>query len=198
VSADGRSIGWIQPYQYPSCTVFPFYSCIYLTNYAAAVQRLGEAKSDRRGGGVITAGWYRNQLLIEEEPEDAANEDADFICTAADDGDCTQTVAADPTRALSAPATSPDGRYLAVVSEPKPLPDANQTFKGRIEIYNPATGRRVRVLNQGTGDDTPMFSPDGKRVAFQRGDDVLSVSVRGGRTKLVKRDLRVTGPSWSR
>lgn len=198
VSPDGRSVGWIQPYQYPSCTSFPYFSCIYLTNYAAAVQRLGETKSDRKGGGVITAGWYRNQLLISEEPDDAANEDADFICIADDDGDCTQTVASDPTRALSSPMVSPNGRYLAVVSEPKPLPNADQRFKGRIEIWNPANARRIRVLNRGTGDDTPMFSPDSKRVAFQRGEDVLSMSVRGGKAKLVKRKLRVTGPSWSK
>lgn len=199
VSADGRSIGWIQSYQVPICTSFPSFFCLNYTYYAAAVQRRGETKSDLKGSDVVSAGWYRNQLLRAEEPEDAANEDADFICIAAeDDGDCTRTVAADPTRALSSPAASPDGRYLAVVSEPKPLPNANQTSKGRIEIYNPANGRRIRILNGGTSDETPMFSPDSKRVAFQRGDDVFSQSVRGGGARLIKRDLKVTGPSWSR
>lgn len=199
LSADGRSAGWIQSYTVPSCTVFPYYSCIQLTYFAAAVQRLGEDKSDLKGSSVFSAGWYRNKLIVPDEPEDDANEDADFICEADnDDGDCTRTIAADLTRAFSSPTTSPDGRYLAVVSEPKPLPNANQKFEGRLEIWNPATGRRVRVLNQGTKDDSPMFSPDGKRVAFQRGDDVLSMSVRGGRAKLIKRNFTLSGPAWAK
>lgn len=200
ISGDGRSAGWVQSYQVPICTSYPYFSCVQFTYYAAAVQRTGDEKSRLIGSGVSTAGWWRNRLVITDDPAEDANEGADVVCVVEDEkkDQCSRTIAADPTRALSSPATSPDGRYLAVVSEPKPLPEADQKLRGRIEIWSPATGRRLRILNESTEDTTPMFSPDGKRVAFQRGDDVFSVPTRGGRPTLISRDLTVTAPSWSR
>lgn len=70
-------------------------------------------------------------------------------------------------------------------------------YEGRIEIFNAANGRHLRNLTTAKKDDTPIFSPNGKSVAFNRGDDVISLSVRGGKPRLIKRDLTLTGPSWA-
>jgi Tol biopolymer transport system component len=198
VSPNGRDVAWAatvnttQARYDPWSGTIQLYPVIYDYLYR---QGLADPKAAAHGGDTSTFGWYRGELIGQESPEEG---EADFICVVDAEGDCTRTLVTDPTRAYSSPATSPDGRYLAVVSEPVPPEDGDMDFQGRIEIWNPATGRKVRDLTQGTKDDTPIFSPDGKRVAYNSGDDVLVRSVRGGKARLIKRDLELTGPSWAK
>lgn len=105
-------------------------------------------------------------------------------------------MARDPTRALSQFSTSPDGRTLAVISEPATGENGDQKFRGRIELWNPVNGKRLRNVTTGDRDKNPVFSPDGKQVAFNRGSDVLVVPVPGGKPKLIARSVELTGPSW--
>ena len=89
------------------------------------------------------------------------------ICLLATNTDfqCERDVAQDPVNDLSAPAVSPDGRFLAVAQSPA---DQNRGI-GPIVLYNVATGQPVRALTTGAGDGLPTFSPDGRRIAFNRG-----------------------------
>lgn len=197
VSPNGRSVSWFARVNSQQCfTDFNFnYICTPVTYTYLYSQGLSEREADSHGQPSSTAGWYRGQLVAQAELEEG---NADYICVIDDDGDCTRTLAQDPARAYSSPATSPDGRYLAVVSEPVPPENGDMDFEGRIEIWNAGNGRKVRNLTEGTKDDTPIFSPDGKTVAFQRGKDIMTRAVKGGRPKLVKRGATLTGPSWTR
>ena len=103
---------------------------------------------------------------------------------------------------------SPDGRLLAV-SEDHFAEDAN-----RIAIYSLRTGRFVRELARGSRVQRPVFSPDGRWVAFRRwnavrstdGWDVdqqyaalLRVPTRGGRVRTIIPERRGVGPAtWGR
>jgi Tol biopolymer transport system component len=106
-------------------------------------------------------------------------------------------VATDPQgRTLSNPAASPDGRYLVAVAEPW-IDDSNftQAFRGAIALFNPATGEFLRDLTTAHADGTPVFSPDGKQVAFTRGEDLYVVKVAGaGKPKLLRHGVR--DPTW--
>ena len=197
VSPNGRDVAWFARVDSQQCfTDFNFnYVCTPVTYTYLYSQGLSDGESEAHGKPSTTAGWYRAQLVAQTEPEEG---NADYICVIDEDGDCTRTLAQDPARAYSSPSTSPDGRYLAVVSEPVPPEQGDMDFQGRIEIWNAANGRKVRDLTQGTKDDTPIFSPDGKSVAFQRGRDIMARSVKGGRPKLIKRGAELTGPSWTR
>ena len=69
----------------------------------------------------------------------------------------------------SAPTFSPDGRYLAYVS------DEN----GANEVYvqsHPGPGSRWLISADG-GDD-PVWSPDGRELLYRRGDALISVRVQ--------------------
>ena len=82
------------------------------------------------------------------------------------------------------------------VAEPW-LDDSNftQTFRGAIALFDPATSAFVRDLTTAHADGTPAFSPDGKQVAFTRGDDLYVVAVSGpGTPKLLRH--RVRDPTW--
>ena len=105
-------------------------------------------------------------------------------------------MASDPQqRTLSNPAASPDGRYLACVAEPfSAAPGFTRSFRGAIALFDPATGGFLRDLTTAHADGTPAFSPDGKQVAFTRGEDLYVVPVAGGRAKLLRHGVR--DPTW--
>ena len=109
---------------------------------------------------------------------------------------CERMVASDPQqRTLSNPAASPDGRYLVAVAEPfVDDPSFTQTFRGAIALFDPATGELLRDLTTAHADGTPAFSPDGKQVAFTRGEDLYVVRVAGGRARLLRHGVR--DPTW--
>ena len=83
-------------------------------------------------------------------------------------------------RTLSNPAASPDGRFLAAVAEPwVDSSSFTPTFRGAIALFDPATGGFLRDLTSAHADGTPAFSPDGRQVAFTRGEDLYVVAVAG-------------------
>ena len=84
-------------------------------------------------------------------------------------------MARDPVNDLSAPAVSPDGRLLAVARSPS----EQNAGVGPIVLYDLASGQPVRTLTTGTGDGLPNFSPDGSRLAFNRGRDIYVIDVDG-------------------
>jgi dipeptidyl aminopeptidase/acylaminoacyl peptidase len=198
VSPDGATVAWFATLHTSQCLYNWFtggLDCLPVSYTYLYRQGRGYPEADSAGSRWGSAGWLRGELLVQDDPDEG---EADFICLIDAEDDCTRTLAQDPARAYSSPATSPDGRYLAVVSEPAPPENGDMDFQGRIEIFNAANGTRIRNLTSGTKDDTPIFSPDGKTVAFNRGKDLLTRSVKGGKPKLVKRDVELTGPSWAR
>ena len=64
---------------------------------------------------------------------------------------------------------SPDGSLVAVTRAPL------DGFSGDIAIYSAGTAQLVRVVSSGPNDGGPTWSPDGRSIAFSRGDGGLWV-----------------------
>jgi WD40 repeat protein len=80
----------------------------------------------------------------------------------------------DPAFDLHSPSVSPDGSLVAVVQAP-----VGGGTEGDIALYDLATGALVRVLTTGGGAAAPVFSPDGRRIAFDRGEAIWVTSATG-------------------
>ncbi len=89
------------------------------------------------------------------------------------DFQCERDVARDPTQDLFNPAFSPDGTLAAAVRSPSTTIGA-----GAIVIYDATTGAPVRQLVGGENTQ-PTWSPDGKRIAFERGGDLYVARAAG-------------------
>jgi hypothetical protein len=176
---------------------YPYYSPPIYGFVPFLFVRAGE-KADTVARSTTSTGWLRDRVMLPYPvPGDGARPDG--ICIAVPpgaDGVCERMVASDPQgRTLSEPAASPDGRYLAAVAEPwVDDSDYKQTFRGAIALFNPATGEFLRDLTTAHPDGDPVFSPDGKQVAFTRGEALYVVAVAGGKAKLLRRGVR--DPTW--
>ena len=88
------------------------------------------------------------------------------------------------TDAVSQPALSPDGRMLTFIRGP-------QTFRGPGQVYVKMlpSGSPVQLTHDDTTKMSPVFSPDGSRIAYTAGDsqsawDTWVVPVLGGEPRL--------------
>jgi hypothetical protein len=199
---DGRQVVYIRSvndiispgftYPYYSPPIYGFVPYLFVRDVAGD-------KAQTVARSTTSTGWLRDQVLLPYPvPGDGARPDG--ICAAAPpeaDEVCERMVASDPQgRTLSSPAASPDGRYLASVAEPwVDDPDFTQTFRGAIALFNPATGELLRDLTTAHADGKPVFSPDGKQVAFTRGEDLYVIPVAGRATpRLLRHGVR--DPTW--
>jgi WD40-like Beta Propeller Repeat len=199
---DGRQVAYIRSVNTiisPGYT-YPYYSPpIYGFVPFLFTRPISGDKGETVARSTSSTGWLRDQVVLPYPvPGDGARPDG--ICAAAQpeaDQVCERMVATDPQgRTLSNPAASPDGRYLVAVAEPW-VDDSNftQAFRGALALFNPATGEFLRDLTTAHADGAPVFSPDGKQVAFTRGEDLYVVKVAGaGKPKLLRHGVR--DPTW--
>lgn len=202
VRADGAAVAWTDlrtvpnpPRCYPNLSGGPI-TCDYVTGFRYVNDALYRSPGDARARTLPQAdafAWSRGMALVVESDDGSR---ATYVCTAGAEGECAVPVAQSATQALSQPSASPDGRRIAVVATPIPAEGADPATKGAIVIHDVRTGRR-KVLTRGRADSTPVFSPDGRRVAFNRDGGVWAVPVTGGRARLIAPRLTLTGPSWS-
>ncbi len=163
------------------------------------MRAVGADNSQTVARATTSAGWLRDRVLFPDAvPGDGARPEEICVLAAPGADDlCERAAAADPGgRTLSNPAASPDGRYLVAVAEPfSAEPNFNQRFVGSIALFNPATGELLRDLTTGHADGDPVFSPDGKQVAFTRDGGLYVVKISGaGKPKLLRRGVR--DPTW--
>ena len=102
------------------------------------------------------------------------------------------------------PAWSPDGRSLAVASEPM-LNPLSRRIQSEISVVDLASGASRRLLEQDAVQ--PAWSPDGRRIAFWglRGGmggsgarDIWTVAAAGGEAVEVTNDAHIDwNPAWS-
>jgi Tol biopolymer transport system component len=198
---DGKQVAYIRSvntiispgytYPYYSPPVYGFVPFLFVRAGAGG-------KSTTLGRDTTSTGWLRNEVLL-PYPVDGSGSRPDLICVVAPPGSgavCGRTVATDAHgRTLSNPAASPDGRSLVAVAEPFVAgPDYVQKFIGAIALFDPATGAFVRDLTTAHADGHPVFSPDGRQVAFTRDGALYVVPVAGGAPKLLRRGVR--DPTW--
>ena len=142
-----------------------------------------------RGGGGV--GFLGNGSLITsyfqlESDEGPAHHGICVVASpAAEDQECA-TVIKHP-ESLTGLAGSPDSRMIAAaVGDPEPATTAS------IRIFNAQTGAQVRRL-AGNGS-RPVFSPDGRQVAYAGGDGwIHTVSTKGGKSR---RLTKGHSPTW--
>lgn len=166
ISADGSQLLWV--------TDFLMFAGPAITNRIAAFDGSGEQDHDLAHGiaGFAPGGRVlcdvtgtANQLFV-GRPADLA---ADHCPTVVADA------SSDPNALFGErPHFSPDGKLVA-----DDLSDDNSITSKGIFLYDVATGAQRAQLT--TGDDTdPIFTPDGTRILFDRGNDIYSVPVAGG------------------
>jgi dipeptidyl aminopeptidase/acylaminoacyl peptidase len=105
-----------------------------------------------------------------------------------------------------APSWSPDGKFLAIAAEK--MPEADRTLYPADIYIVPAAGGEARRLTSVTGSETsPVYSPDGRSVAFLGFEDkgnahhttnLYVVPAAGGAPKQLgaKLDRGVSSPVW--
>ncbi len=110
----------------------------------------------------------------------------------------------------TSPVWSPDGSQLAFVSNRTEEPDKNQNTD--IYLIDARKGATMKQLTTWTGADSePVWSPDGKRIAYQRStagstflmydQPVLAViGKEGGEPQLLSKalDRPIRNPRWSK
>jgi Tol biopolymer transport system component len=88
-------------------------------------------------------------------------------------------------------AISPNGKRVAWVG----IDDAIER-PGQIVLFDARASKLAANLSTGSSDSGPVFSPDGKRVAFTRGSSIWTVPAKGGVAKRLV--ARGTQPAWGR
>lgn len=121
---------------------------------------------------TYTLGWGPdNQLLIGADPGGSAPRG---ICLLASDGSCARFPALDPAHELGQPALSPDGTTLAVIAE-----SSANSVSGSIDLYDFVSGQFQRHLTTGGSDESPVWSPDGTQIAFERAGAIDVIGAAG-------------------
>ena len=94
------------------------------------------------------------------------------------------------------PAWSPGGGRLAFVKSRFDPADPDVLRSMGVWVAD-ADGRRRRSVTRGLGESNPAWSPDGRRLAFVRGDGVYLSRWDGShRVRIVRRE-DPSAPSWS-
>jgi dipeptidyl aminopeptidase/acylaminoacyl peptidase len=118
--------------------------------------------------------WLAGRLLRDDNADEAPFEQRICLLASNTDFPCERLVAAEPGHELWDPAVSPDGSLVAVTRAPL------DGFSGDIAIYSAATAQLARVVSSGPSDSGPTWSPDGRSIAFARGDGGLWVASATG------------------
>ena len=133
--------------------------------------------------------WLGGRLLRDDAAEAAPFEQQICLLVSNTDFACERVVAGELGHELWDPAVSPDGSLVAATRAPL------DGFSGEIAIYSAASGQLVRVVSSGPSDSGPSWSPDGRSIAFARGERRVVGRVRHRRAGLRAAHPRLGHPA---
>ena len=204
LSADGSLVAWVE------LRINVVFNTIDFRRYVARFDGSGSRQVAASGGRPFVA-WgtssltLREGLTIETDAQQTGESVDSGLCTASPGSEQNGTCRGPGARQL---ALDPSGRHLrhpdvfgtrlvaTAYAYEAGEPDNAIQRPGSIVLFDTTTARPVRDLTSANGDSSPVFSPDGRRVAFERRGSVYTVPVSGGDLRRVLR--RGREPSWSR
>jgi Tol biopolymer transport system component len=204
LSADGRQVAWVE------LRINVAFNSIDYRRYVARSDGSAARQVAASGGRPFVA-WASPSLTLREGLTIAT--DGLQVGEAVDAGLCT----ASPASEQNGTCRGPGARQLAFDSSGRHLrhpdvfgshlvatayaynasgPDNAIQRPGSIVLFDTSTANPIRDLTTATTDSSPVFSPDGRRVAFQRRNAVFSVPIAGGPARRLI--IHAREPSWSR
>lgn len=206
IAPDGKRVAWVEQ------RVNVVFNTIDYRRYMANADGSSPRQVASSGGRPFVAFYDATRILREglTEAVDALQkgESVDSgLCvpspTTATNGTCRGAggalqVAFDVAgRHLRHPSMSPsrDRLVATAYASTEPIDNTIET-PGQIALFDAQTTKLVANLTSGGRDSGPVFSPDGKRVAFTRGSSVWTVPAKGGAAKRLI--ARGTQPAWGR
>jgi len=196
MSPDGKRVAWVET------RINVTFGGSDFRRYVATVTGASPRQVAANGGRPFVA-WYDAATIVREGPPADTPPLApdNSLClpdpATATNGVCGRLLARDPARHLRHPSVSPDRRFVVAAAYAPPAGnDLAIDHAGAIVLFDAATGAVVRELTRGPGDGGPVFSPDGRSVAFERSGSIWRVPVAGGRATRIVRGARQ--PAWGR
>lgn len=150
------------------------------------VRRLTVGAAESEGVGfcsycVISHGWL-GTTAIGALPADPDRGVPSRVCTMATpaeaptvSGTCVGVLASDARGGLGFPSANAAGTEVVAAL----TPGAPTGVKGRIVRYSLANGAAIGDVTAGATDTTPVFSPEGDRVAFERDGQIVIKDLAG-------------------
>jgi hypothetical protein len=159
---------------------------------AVWVNRLTVGQSETEGVSfcsfcVTTHGWL-GSTAIAAFPSDPQRGEPSKVCRLASvteapevKGSCVQQLVTDPRGGIGFPSGNAAGTEIVAAL----TPGETTGIEGRIVRYSLATGGPVADVTEGTADTTPMFSPEGDRIAFERDGQIVVRDLAGGAERVI-------------
>ena len=127
---------------------------------------------------IADTGWFGARLARSDNGDDPPFPLTVCLLAVNTDFPCERDVASDPALDVFNAAFSPDGTRVAVVR-------SQDVDAGEIVLYDTATAAPVRVLVGGPAKQ-PSWSPDGKRIAFEKDGDVYVARTSGAARRILR------------
>ena len=204
LSPDGTKVAWVE------LRINVVFSTIDYRRYVARFDGSASRQVAASGGRPFVA-WgsasqtMREGLTIETDDRQTGESVDSGLCIAspgsAQNGTCrgpgARQLAFDPTgRHLRHPDVLGRRLVATAYAYDGDGPDSAIQRPGSIVLFDTTSARPLRDLTSASTDSSPVFSPDGRRVAFERDGAVFTVGVAGGRARRLID--RAREPSWSR
>jgi hypothetical protein len=203
ISRDGRRVLWVE------LRINVVSTSIDYRRFASNFDGSGIEQVASSGGRPFV-GWFDTTRILREGLADSVETRPD--ATTVDQGLCVPDpeserngtcgdhgpqAAFDPqARHLRHPHVSADGRRLVATAYRTDEQIDNAVEQpGQLLLFDVASALPIRELTTGASDRYPSFSPDGKRVIFERSGTVRTIGVDGGRAKRVIKGVQ---PTWGR
>ena len=203
ISRDGKRVLWVE------LRINAVFRTIDYRRFASAFDGSGIEQVASSGGRPFV-GWFDTTRILREGLADSVESLPDAmtvdqgLCVPDPEseqngtcGDHGPQAAYDPHgRHLRHPHVSPDGKRLVATAyrTDDEVDDAVEK-PGQLLLFDVSTALPIRELTRGPSDLYPSFSPNGRKVIFERSGSVRTIGANGGR---VKRVAQGTQPTWGR